>query len=107
MSKPKYTTIDLLMTGQLIKRLITERGYSVAAIQEELGLSCPQPIYRWYKGQNIPSLDNLFILSRLLGLHMEDMLIERDDSIWIMQALENKHSKRRFLTYAKRIKAIA
>lgn len=105
MSKPQCTTIDMLMTGQLIKRLVSERGYSVSEVQERLGLSCPQPIYRWYKGQNIPSVDNLFIMSRMLGLHMEDLLIQRDDSICIMEVEENKNIKMRLLTFIKKLKA--
>lgn len=105
MSKPKFTTTDMLMTGQLIKRLVNERGYSVSDIQHELGLSCPQPVYRWYKGQNLPSVDNLFILSRMLGLHMEDLLIQKDDSIWLIQCSENKFFKKRFNAYIRKISA--
>lgn len=105
MSKPKFTTTDMLMTGQLIKRLVNERGYSVSDIQHELGLSCPQPVYRWYKGQNLPSVDNLFILSRMLGLHMEDLLIQKDDSIWLIQCSENKFFKKRFKFYIRKISA--
>lgn len=99
MSKPKITSMDMLMTGQLIKRLVREGGYSVSEVQSRLGLSCPQPIYRWYKGQNMPSIDNLFMLSDMLGLHMEDMLIQRDDEIWLIQISENKNMKKRFLAY--------
>lgn len=106
MSKPKFTSTDMLMTGQLIKRLVNEGGYSVSEVQERLGLSCPQPIYRWYKGQNMPSVDNLFILSSMLGLHMEDMLIQRDDDIWLIQRSENKNFKKRLKVYGKRVRRL-
>ncbi|MBD5471002.1 MAG: helix-turn-helix transcriptional regulator [Lachnospiraceae bacterium] len=104
MSKPKYTSMDMLMTGQLIKRLVSERGYSVSEIQEKLGLSCPQPIYRWYKGQNLPSVDNLFILSDMLGLHMEDFLIQSDETLWLAEKRENKYIVKRFSAYADKIR---
>lgn len=107
MSKPKYTSMDMLMTGQLIKRLVSERGYSVTEVQEKLGLSCPQPIYRWYKGQNLPSVDNLFILSDMLGLHMEDFLIQSDETLWIAEKAENKYIVKRLLAYASKLRAIA
>lgn len=107
MSKPKYTTIDMLMTGQLIKRLVSERGYSVSEIQEKLGLSCPQPIYRWYKGQNLPSVDNLYILSSMLGLHMEDFLIQSDEALYIVEKRENKYIVKRLPVYVSKIRAIA
>lgn len=99
MSKPKTTSMDMLMTGQLIKRLVCERGHTVSEVQDWLGLSCPQSIYRWYKGQSMPSVDNLFILSSMLGLHMEDMLIQRDDDIWLIQVSENKNLKKRLMAY--------
>lgn len=103
MSKPKYTSMDMLMTGQLIKRLVNERGYSVAEVQKKLGLSCPQPIYRWYNGINMPSVDNLFVLSEMLGVHMEDLLIQRNDSIRLAKAFENKYIKGRIAQYIGRI----
>ena len=51
MSKPqlKDTSMDMIMTGHLIKRLVREGGYSVSEVQNRLGLSCPQPVYRWYR----------------------------------------------------------
>jgi len=107
MSKPKYTSMDMIMTGQLIKRLVSERGYSVSEIQESLGLSCPQPIYRWYKGQNLPSVDNLFNLSSMLGLHMEDFLIQRDEELWLVLKRENKYILKRFSLYIKKFLASA
>ncbi len=103
MSEPqqKYTSMDMVMTGHLIKRLVSEAGFSVTDVQEKLGLSCPQPIYRWYKGRNLPSVDNLYILSGMLGLHMEDLLIQRDENVWLLEPKENKFMFRRFLAYMK------
>ena len=107
MSKPQYTSMDVIMTGQLIKRLVNEGGYSVSEVQKRLGLSCPQPIYRWFKGQNLPSVDNLFILSGMLGLHMEDFLIQKDEELWLAVKMENKFFLKRLLMYAKKFLANA
>ncbi|MCD8038496.1 MAG: helix-turn-helix domain-containing protein [Lachnospiraceae bacterium] len=106
MSKPKCTSTDMLMTGGLIKRLVQEGGYSVGEVQQALGLSCPQPIYRWYKGQSMPSIDNLFILSQMLGLHMEDMLIQRDDRIRIVHWSQPGNFFGRLEAYIRRIKRL-
>lgn len=38
-------------------------------------LLCPQPIYRWFKGIVLPSVDHLYALSRLLQVHMEELLV--------------------------------
>ena len=55
-------------------------GYSVKEIQEFLHLSCPQPFYRWFKGQILPSLDHLYVLSRLLGVHMEELIVAKGNN---------------------------
>lgn len=109
MSKPlpQFTSMDMVMTGKLIKRLITEAGYSVSEVQSRLGLSCPQPIYRWYKGQNLPSVDNLFILSGMLGLHMEDFLIQKDESLGVIEHKENKFMFKRLFMYVQKFLARA
>lgn len=72
-----YYNIDMIKTGILLKEKIFKAGYSVKDIQRELQLSCPQPIYRWFKGQILPSVDHLYILSRLLGVHMEELIVPR------------------------------
>lgn len=109
MSKPQlqYTSMDMIMTGSLIKRLVSEAGYSVAEVQKRLGLSCPQPIYRWYKGKNLPSVDNLFILSGMLGLHMEDFLIQKNEKLWLIESRNNQFFLRRFLGYIRKFSAAA
>ncbi|MCM1133944.1 MAG: helix-turn-helix domain-containing protein [Clostridium sp.] len=70
-----YPNIDLEKTGIHLKNLITQQGYTVKDIQDVLRLSCPQPVYRWFKGQILPSVDHLYVLSRLLCVHMEELLI--------------------------------
>lgn len=70
-----YLKIDLDETGRHLERLIRKNGYSVKEIQGMLGLSCPQPIYRWMKGQILPSVEHLYALSKLLQMPMEELLI--------------------------------
>ena len=69
-----YANIDMEQSGQKIKRMIQKSGYSVKEIQNYLHLSCPQPVYRWFHGQVLPTVDHLLMLSRLLGVHMEEVL---------------------------------
>lgn len=75
--KPVFTPLDLILTGQKIHSAILGNGYSVKEIQEILNLSCPQPVYRWLKGYTLPSIDNLYMLSKLFCVHMEDLLVEK------------------------------
>lgn len=75
--KPAFVAIDLILTGQRIHSVIFGSGYSVKEIQEILNLACPQSVYRWLHGYSLPSVDNLYMLSRLFDMHMEDLLVER------------------------------
>lgn len=72
------TVIDMKKTGQKLQNLTRKYGYSVKDLQYYLGLSCPQPIYRWFKGSILPSVDNLLRLSELLHIHMEDLLVKKE-----------------------------
>ncbi|EOS74009.1 hypothetical protein C817_04855 [Dorea sp. 5-2] len=80
MSREGYYNIDMAKTGALLKDKVFGAGYSVKEIQEFLHLSCPQPVYRWFKGQILPSLDHLYVLSRLLGVHMEELIVAKGNN---------------------------
>ncbi len=42
---------------------------------EFMGFEAPQAIYKWQQGKSLPSTDNLFALSRSLGVTIEDILV--------------------------------
>ena len=73
-----YPNIDMEQTGRRLKHIFESVGYTPRMIQEHLHLSCVQPIYRWYKGLILPSVDHLFMLSELLNVHMEDFLVKKN-----------------------------
>ncbi len=77
---PRYPVIDIVATGRNIRRLRLEKGYSVNALQEYLGLSCPQGVYQWQAGRSLPSVDNLYAVSRLWGVSMNEILVERESA---------------------------
>ena len=74
-----YPTIDLCKTGQKIEHLRKERGISVKEMQLYFGFENPQAIYKWQWGKSLPSVDNLFALARLLGVPMQEILVETSD----------------------------
>lgn len=76
--KPTYPNIDMQRTGRKLKHMLESAGYTPRIIQGYLHLSCVQPIYRWYKGLILPSVDHLFMLSELLNVHMEDFLVKKN-----------------------------
>lgn len=75
MSLSKFPVIDLAATGRNINRLRQERGLSVRDLQRYFGFENPQAIYKWQYGQSLPSVDNLYALSALLGVPMNEILV--------------------------------
>ena len=51
-----------------------ERGLTVKDVQEYLGLACIQSVYHWLNGQSMPTIDNLYALSELFQVTVDDML---------------------------------
>lgn len=73
--EPMYLSICQKETGDKIKSLLTEKGYTVKDVQNVMGFENPQAIYKWISGKSLPSLDNLVILSRFLHTSIEDILV--------------------------------
>ena len=104
-----YQTIDLEKTGIKLKTMLKAAGYDVKFMQEYLHLACPQPIYRWFKGKVLPSVENLCAISKLLGVHMEELLVlhgrsadDRDDD-----AASDTTRVTRVLSYVRYLQEIA
>ena len=103
--KPIYPNIDMQRTGRRLKYILESAGYTPRIIQEYLHLSCVQPIYRWYKGKILPSVDHLFMLSELLNVHMEELLVKKN-AVPVMYDIEQCYTQvaqKRFMAYYKKI----
>ena len=73
--KPMYLSIQPEKTGERIRKLLLEQGYTIREIQGAFGFENPQAIYKWLSGKSLPSIDNFIILSRLLHTTIEDILV--------------------------------
>ena len=100
-----YPNIDMQRTGRKLKNMIESAGYTPRKIQDYLHLSCVQPIYRWYKGLILPSVDHLFMLSELLNVHMEDLLVKKNSvsMIYDIEQCYSQAAQKRFMAYYKKI----
>jgi len=70
-----FPVIDPVATGQNIIRLRKERGLSVRDLQRWFNFEEPRAIYKWQTGQTLPSIDNLYALSALLGVSMDSIIV--------------------------------
>lgn len=70
-----FPVIDLVATGNNIRRLRLERGLSVRDIQTYFGFEEPRAVYKWQKGEALPTVDNLYALGALLEVPMDRILV--------------------------------
>ncbi len=86
-----YPTINLKATGARIKELRIAKGITVTDISLYMGFTEPQAVYKWQRGESLPTVDNLFALSRILETSMEDILVGDDEmSSRFLVFLQNK-----------------
>lgn len=75
--------IDLPATGEKIKQLRKLSGLTVRDIQELFGFEYPQAVYAWEQGKNVPTIDNLLVLSRVFNVSIEDIVCIRNVEVEI------------------------
>lgn len=62
-------------TGQNIASLRRQHGMSVRQLQDMMGFSTPQAIYKWQRGETLPTVDNLVALSAIFAVPIDAILI--------------------------------
>ena len=70
-----FPVIDLVATGNNIRRLRLERSLTIRDLQSYFGFEEPRAIYKWQKGESLPTVDNLYALGNLFGVPMDQILI--------------------------------
>lgn len=66
--------VNMKQTGQNILAIRSQRGISVKDLQQMLGFSTPQAIYKWQQGQSLPTVDNLVALSAIFSVPIDAIL---------------------------------
>ena len=72
----EYPVLDPRKTGERIKELRKECGLSVCEVAEYMGFESEQAVYKWQRGDSLPTVDNLYALSRLFGTTVDEILRE-------------------------------
>lgn len=69
-----FPMINKKATGINLRRLMDQRHLSVKELQQYLQLGSVQSVYHWLNGICLPSVDNLYALSQLLQVPVDDIL---------------------------------
>jgi transcriptional regulator with XRE-family HTH domain len=75
-------------TGANIKRLYEEQGWTVKDLQEIFKIENPSAIYKWLRGESLPSRKKLLVLAELFDVKVMDI-------IKLEEPKENEKNKRK------------
>lgn len=67
--------INMQKTGANIKMLMKLNNIKVIQIQDILGFNTSQAIYKWLRGESMPTIDNMVILATLLNTTIDNIII--------------------------------
>ena len=75
--KTKYLkpVLDLAATGTKIKSVMKDKGITARELQIIMDFPYVQTIYNWFAGKNMPTIDNLVVLAKILAVPMDDLVV--------------------------------
>lgn len=70
----KFQILDAKATGARIKELRILRHLKVEDVAHYMGFESEQAVYKWQRGDSLPTVDNLYALSFLFETTVDDIL---------------------------------
>jgi len=67
--------IDVKATGANIKAIMKMKGFKIADVQERCGFNTPQAIFKWMRGDAVPTIDNMIIIADMFGVTIDQIVI--------------------------------
>ncbi len=93
--------IDIEATCRRIAAYIKDSGLTDRELGEMLGTSV-QSVNKWRHAHNLPDIDNMFMMSRIFGVMMDDMIVSRDQMVEKFDEFETKSLRKlRLAQYIK------
>lgn len=67
--------IDTQATGKNIRDMIKSRGFKIADVQSRCGFNTPQAIFKWMRGDAVPTIDNMVIIADMFGVTIDQIIV--------------------------------
>lgn len=67
--------IDMVATGRNITKLRENKNLTVKQLQKIFGFTTPQAIYKWQRGQAMPTVDNLVVLAQVFDVAIDEIIV--------------------------------
>lgn len=99
-----FPVINLRETGVNLHRIMDKRGITSKDIKEYLNLTSVQSVYNWCNGLNMPTIDNLYALSQLFQVPIDEIVRGNRKAIMPepIVIIENPRT-RRLYAYCKKL----
>ena len=65
-------------TGQKIAKECRQQGITIKDLQALFGFAAPNAIYRWLRGETLPTVDHLVILAHALKVPVDELLVLKE-----------------------------
>ena len=75
LSTARCPEIDVHATGLNICSRLEAHEILKSELRLYLGYTSAEAIYRWPEGKNLPTLQNLYAISRILGISINELLV--------------------------------
>lgn len=65
----------MIETGKNIKTIMKLNNIKIVQIQQILGFNTPQAIYKWFRGEAMPTIDNMVVLAATLNTTIDNLIV--------------------------------
>ena len=70
----RYCKVDPIKTGEQIRKYIYASHIEIKDLAKSMSVS-RQSVYKWIKGESLPSLDNMVLLCSILDVSLDSVII--------------------------------
>ncbi|MCI7321716.1 MAG: helix-turn-helix domain-containing protein [Lachnospiraceae bacterium] len=75
----EYPVLDVKATGRRICELRRANHLSVEDVSRFMGFQSTQAVYKWQRGESLPTVENLYALSKLFGTSVDAILCGKEE----------------------------
>lgn len=68
-------TINMIETGKNIKTIMKLNNIKIVQVQQILGFNTSQAIYKWFRGEAMPTIDNMVVLAATLNTTIDNLIV--------------------------------
>jgi len=70
--------VDTKKTGAKIRSLRMEAHLTVRGLADLLGLESDQSVYKWQRGDSVPTIDNCIALATIFNVSLDELIVRTD-----------------------------